>query len=72
MIKKIKSSLLALLLTLGFSTSAISEGLSLGLQFHVMGFYGVGTENMSNNSGTKHPTTEAGAFTDEIFSVFAE
>ena len=72
MIKKIKSSLLAVLFALGFSTSAFSEGLSLGIQYQLMGFYGVGTENMSNNSGTKHPTTEAGAFTDEVFSIFAE
>ena len=38
----------------------------------MMGFYGVGSEHVSNNSGTKHPTKEAGAFTDEVFSIFAE
>ena len=69
--KKIKSSLFAMLLVFGFSTSAVSEGLNIGLQFHTMGFYGVGEEKPSNNAGNKD-RKEAGAFTDEIFSVFAE
>jgi len=71
MIKKVKSSLLAMLLALGFSTSAVSDtGLSIGLQYHMMGFYGVG-EEVPDNAGSKD-RKEAGAFTDEIFSVFAE
>ena len=69
--KKIKSSLFAMLLVFGFSTSAVSEGLNIGLQFHTMGFSGVGEEKPSNNAGNKD-RKEAGAFTDEIFSVFAE
>ena len=60
-----------MLLVFGFSTSAVSEGLNIGLQFHTMGFYGVGEEKPSNNAGNKD-RKEAGAFTDEIFSVFAE
>ena len=61
-----------MLLALGFSTSAVSDtGLSIGLQYHMMGFYGVGEEKPSNNAGNKD-RKEAGAFTDEIFSVFAE
>jgi len=71
MIKKIKSSLLALLLAMGLSASAYAE-FNIGLQANMMGFYGVGSEHVSNNSGTKHPTKEAGAFTDEVFSIFAE
>ena len=70
MIKKIKSSLLALLLTAGLSASAYAE-FNIGLQANMMGFYGVGEEKPSNNAGNKD-RKEAGAFTDEVFSVFAE
>ena len=70
MIKKIKSSLLAVLLTVGLSVPAYSE-FNIGLQGHVMGFYGVGEEKPSNNAGNKD-RKEAGAFTDEVFSIFAE
>ncbi len=70
MIKKIKSSLLALLLTAGLSASAYAE-FNIGLQANMMGFYGVGEEKPSNNAGNKD-RKEAGAFTDEVFSIFAE
>ena len=69
--KKITSTLFAILLALGFSTSAFSQGLNIGIQYHTMGFYGVGEEKPSNNAGNKD-RKEAGAFTDEVFSVFAE
>ena len=69
--KKIKSSLFAMLLVFGFSSAAFSQGLNVGIQYHTMGFYGVGEEIPSNNAGNKD-RKEAGAFTDEIFSVFAE
>ena len=52
MIKKIKSSLLALLLTAGLSASAYAE-FNIGLQANMMGFYGVGEEKPSNNAGNK-------------------
>lgn len=70
MIRKIKSSLLAVLLTVGISVPAYSE-FNIGLQGHMMGFYGVGEEKPSNNAGNKD-RKEAGAFTDEVFSIFAE
>ena len=70
MIKKIKSSLLALLLTAGLSASAYAE-FNIGLKANMMGFYGVGEEKPSNNAGNKD-RKEAGAFTDEVFSIFAE
>jgi len=69
--KKIISSLFGVLLTLGLSTSAFSQGLNIGVQLNMMGFYGVGEEKPSNNAGNKD-RKEAGAFTDEVFSVFAE
>ena len=69
--KKITSTLFAILLALGFSTSAFSQGLNIGIQYHTMGFYGVGEEKPSNNAGNKD-RKEAGAFTDEVFSIFAE
>ena len=71
MIKQIKSSLLALLLTVGLSASAYAE-FNLGLKANMMGFYGGGTETPSDNAGNKYPVKEAGAFTDEVFSIFAE
>ena len=71
MIKQIKSSLLALLLTVGLSASAYAE-FNLGLKANMMGFYGVGSETPSDNAGNKYPVKEAGAFTDEVFSIFAE
>ena len=71
MIKKIKSSLLALLLTAGLSASAYAE-FNIGLKANMMGFYGVGSETPSDNAGVKYPVKEAGAFTDEVFSIFAE
>ena len=67
---KIKSSLLAVLLTVGISVPAYSE-FNIGLQGHMMGFYGVGEEQPSDNAGNKD-RKEAGAFTDEVFSIFAE
>ena len=70
--KKIKSSLFAMLLVFGFSTAAVSEGLNIGLQFHTMGFYGVGEEFPDNTKTAKKDRKEAGAFTDEVFSIFAE
>jgi len=69
--KKIISSLFGVLLTLGLSTAAFSQGLNIGVQLNMMGFYGVGEEKPSNNAGNKD-RKEAGAFTDEVFSVFAE
>lgn len=69
--KKIISSLFGVLLTLGLSTAAFSQGLNIGVQLNMMGFYGVGEEKPSNNAGNKD-RKEAGAFTDELFSIFAE
>ena len=69
--KIIKSSLFAMLLAFGLSTAGFSQGLNIGIQYHTMGFYGVGEEIPSNNAGNKD-RKEAGAFTDEVFSVFAE
>ena len=69
--KIIKSSLFAMLLAFGLSTAGFSQGLNIGIQYHTMGFYGVGEEKPSNNAGNKD-RKEAGAFTDEVFSIFAE
>jgi len=79
MIKQIKSSFFAVFFALVFSTSSFSGeyytsdagGVSIGLQGHTMGFYGVGEEIPSNNAGNKD-RKEAGAFSAEVFSVFAE
>ena len=69
--KIIKSSLFGVLLIIGLSTAVFSQGLNIGVQLNMMGFYGVGQEIPSDNAGNKD-RKEAGAFTDEVFSIFAE
>jgi len=59
------------LLIIGLSTAVFSQGLNIGVQLNMMGFYGVGQEIPSDNAGNKD-RKEAGAFTDEVFSIFAE
>ena len=70
-----KKIIISLLFAMGMVTSsyAISlEGLSVGLSIGEAGFYGVGEEKTDNQkSGVDH-TKEAGAFRDNVGSVFIE
>ena len=70
-----KKIIISLLLALGLATSSYAvslEGLSVGVAGSHAGFYAVGTENTDNDPTGVDDTTEAGAFTANHVSVFAE
>ena len=65
----------ALLATMGFTTSSNAlglEGLGIGFSVGTAGYYAVGTENTDNNNPGYGDTKEAGAFQNDIGSVFIE
>tara|TARA_Y100000590_G_scaffold335561_1_gene381996 strand:+ start:199 stop:909 length:711 start_codon:yes stop_codon:yes gene_type:complete len=74
--KKIISALfLMVFASTGYVTNAVSMDISIGVAGTHAGFYGQGTEELSDandsNSG-KSDTSEAGAFLDTYPSIFAE
>lgn len=66
--KKLISSLI---FTFFLTFPALSQ-INVGLSGNYGAFYGEGTETITQNDGTLDITSDAGAFDDEYFSIFAE